>query len=221
MGPSSLQLEFCDDDIAGAKALYPGPERAVNLTVGDASCVGGRVDGTFRWSPSPEADGYYFDITLDPGFDEWLGFYVGAGSAGALRLPGMLGATTHYWRLWNYNDAGGGHSHGPAFVTPHCSGGVVVPAGPVGLRVGANCTAGSVVAAFNWGQSLGADGYFLDLSLDPDFGAFVNARVDGTGLFWAGLLPGQTHHFRVFAFNGNGGFHSYVASFSTPPCSAA
>jgi hypothetical protein len=75
-----------------------------------------------------------------------------------------------------------------------------------------------VVAAFNWGQSLGADGYFLDLSLDPAFGGFLNSRVEGTGLFWAGLLPGQVHYYRVFAFNGNGGSHSYIESFRAPPC---
>ena len=218
MAPSSLQLEFCDDDIAGARALYPGPERAANLTIAEASCAGGRIDGTFRWSPSAEADGYYFDITLDPGFGGWLGFYAGGGGAGALRLPGMVAGTPHYWRLWNFNTAGGGHSQGPAFVTPYCSGGAVVPAGPAGLRVGANCTAGKVVAAFNWTQSLGAEGYFVDLSLDPAFGGFLNARVEGTGLVWAGLSPGQMHYFRVFAFNANGGFHSYAESFRTPPC---
>ncbi len=218
MAPSSLQPEFCDDDIAGARALYPGPEHAANLSVGDVACAGGRVDATFRWTPSPEADGYYFDVSLDPGFGGWLGLFAGSRTANGLRLPGMVPGTAHYWRLFNFNGAGGGHSPGPGFVTPFCFGNAPVPAGPSGLRAEANCNGGTVWAAFNWNASLAADGYFVDLSLDPNFGGYVNSRTPGTGLFWGGLLPNAVHYYRVFAFNGNGGFHSYVDSFRTPPC---
>ncbi len=144
--------------------------------------------------------------------------FAGSRSASAIRLPGMATGAAHYWRLWNFNGAGGGHAYGPAFTTPFCFGGFPVPAGPPALRVEAVCTGGSIVAAFNWGTSLAADGYFLDLTLDPRFGAFLNTQVAATGHFWGGLLPNTVHYYRVFAYNAGGGFHSYVDSFRTPPC---
>jgi hypothetical protein len=218
MAPSSLQLELSEDDVAGVRALYPGPQRATNLSVGDAACTGAAIAATFSWTPSAEADGYWLDFSLDPAFSSFAGVYVGPGGTGATRLTNLAPRTEYYWRLWNFNWAGGGHSAGGPFVTPNCIAGSVVPAGPADLRVETACTAGTVVAAFNWTQALAADGYFVDLSLDPGFGGFLNAQVPGTGLFWAGLLPNETHFFRVFAYNAAGGSHSYVASFMTPSC---
>ena len=218
MAPSSLQTEFCEDDIAGVRALYPGPERAANLSVGEETCAGGRVDVTFRWSPSREADGYFMDITLDSSFGAFFGLYAGAAGTPGIRLPSLAAGLPHYWRLWNFSGAGGGHGYGPGFVTPHCFGAAIVPAGPAGLITTMACEGRSVVAALNWMRSLGASGYFVDLTLDPGFGGFLNNQTNVNGLFWAGLLPNTTHYFRVYAYNSNGGFHSYTESFRTPAC---
>ncbi len=219
MTPSSLQLEFCDDDAAGVRALYPGPQRAADLVIGDVSCGPGGAEMTFRWSASPEADGYFFDITLDPGFNGWLGFFAGGRTTSAVRLPGVIPGAVHFWRIWSFSEAGGGHTYGQPFVAPNCRGGVRSPAGPSGLTVNAFCTAGKVVgASFSWIRSLSADGYFVDLTLDPGFGGFINALTSDTGFTWFGLLPGTRHYYRVFALNANGGAHSHVDSFTTPIC---
>lgn len=221
MAPSSLQLELCEDDIEGARILYPGPERATNMDVREVSCGPVGVDVLFTWSPSPEVDGYYFDLTLDPFWSAWFGIFAGARSTNALRLGGVLPGVPHYWRLWNFGGGLGGHGYGPTFVTPHCFSGLPVPGGPTDLNVSAACAGGAVTARFSWSRALAAEGYYVDLTLDPFFGGFINAWVPGertTSLMWAGLLPNTLHYYRVFAYNTHGGFHSYVASFTTPRC---
>jgi hypothetical protein len=103
-------------------------------------------------------------------------------------------------------------------VTPHCIGGVPVPAGPADLNAVTSCVGGVVHADFSWSRSLTAEGYFVDLTLDPSFGGFLNAWVQGeksTSLRWSGLLPSTTHYYRLYAYNGQGGFHSYTGSFNT------
>jgi len=222
MTPSSLQIEFCDDDTEGVRVLYPGPQRAADLRIEGAGC---RSDGayvTFRWSRSPEAEGYVLDLTLDAFFGGWLGIYAGAGPTEGLFLPGLRPGQPHYWRIWTFGGGAGGHVYGPGFVTPLCASGVPVPAGPAGLDVSTACGPDRrAVATFRWLRSLTADGYFVDLSLDPAFGGLVNAWVggqDSASLTWSGLSPGLTHYFRVYAYNGSGGGHSYALPFQTPSC---
>ncbi len=222
MAPSSLQLEFCDDDIEGVRILYPGPEKALNLFVEAPVCGGGGVDLSFRWTASREADGYFLDVSLDPFFGGWYGVYTGPRPTSAIRLPSLLPGRPYYWRVWTFGGGLGSHTYGYPFVTPYCFGGFAVPAGPSDLSAAVSCGPDRLPqAAFRWSRSLAASGYYVDLSLDPAFGGFLNWFIPGdinTNLTWPGLAPGQVHYYRVFAFNAGGGFHSYVASFRTPFC---
>jgi hypothetical protein len=222
MHPTSLQKDFCDDDIEGVRSLYPGPEKVGDLRAIDAACAGGRVSATLAWTPSREAEGYWVDLAVDPGFGFWFALPGGDGRSSGVRVGNLAPNYPHYWRVWNYRGELGNHVYAPGFVTPICFGNVAVPAGPPDVFVSTSCGfSRQVVATFSWSRSLAADGYYLDLTLDPGFGAWLNVFLAGqenASFAWSGLLPGAEHFARVFAFNGAGGFHSFPVSFRTPAC---
>ncbi len=222
MTPSSTQLEFCSDDTVGVRTLYPGPQRASDLWVDNVSCGYTGVDATFRWSASPEVEGYWLDVTADPGWGGWWPTFIPERSTGEFRMFGIPPGSPQYWRLWNFGAGLGNYTWGLPFVAPLCGTGYPVPGGPADLNVTTSCAPDrSVVADFSWTRSMVADGYFLDLALDPSFGGYVNGWTpgqDSRSLNWSGLLPGAQHFFRLLAYNANGASYSYTQSFSTPDC---
>ncbi len=215
------------DDVSGMTALYPGRERAWMTHVQDAVCSpsANLAAVTFAWAGPPPAEGnfgYYLDLTLDVFFGAFVNVDLGA-DASSYTWPGLTGGLTHYWRLYNLNADGNGHTPAPAFVTPRCYAGLPVPAGPTSLDALFVCRPdGTVTATFRWNRALGATGYYLDLTLDPRFGAFLATSIEGgatTVYKWSGLLPGTRHYWRVWAYNTWGGAHGYGAPFVTPSCS--
>jgi len=222
MSRDAFNTRMCQDDIDGLAALYPGPQRATNLTLTTFVCgPSGRPDVTFAWSQSPEVDGYWLDLTLDPFFASFLNVSVPR-TASSFTWPALLPNLTHYWRLWNYNGYGGGHSIGGAFVSPRCYEGLPLPGEPTGLTVGASCAAdGTVTVTFSWNRVAAADGYWVDLTLDPLFRGYLNAPAPGqanTSLVWQGLLANTVHYWRVWAYNIFTGIHGYGIPFLTPDC---
>lgn len=213
------------DDVAGISALYYGRERAFAPRIEDVVCDpnANRATVTFAWNRPPDREGnigYWIDLTLDPLFRGFLNWGVGP-QTDRLTWPGLIGGLPHYWRIYNVNPIANGYTPAPGFVTPRCYLGLPVPAAPSGLEASFLCRPdGSVTAIFRWNQSLGATGYYVDLTLDPAFRAFLAAPVGpGPGVYkWQGLLPGLPHYWRVWAYNPWGGQHAYGLPFVTPVC---
>ncbi len=213
------------DDIAGISALYYGRERAYAPRIADVVCdpTANRATVTFAWNRPPDREGnvgYWIDLTLDPFFRAFLNWGVGP-QTDRLTWPGLIGGLPHYWRIYNVNPVANGYTPAPGFVTPRCYVGLPVPAGPSGLEASFLCRPdGSVTAVFRWNESLGATGYYVDLTLDPAFRAFLATPVGpGPGVLkWPGLIPGALHYWRVWAYNPWGGQHAYGLPFVTPVC---
>lgn len=221
-----LVLEPKADDIAGITALYFGRERAYAPRIAAVACdpAANRATVTFAWNRPPNAEGntgYYVDLSLDPLFGSFLNAGLGPGEE-RLTWTGLLGGLPHSWRIFNLNPVANGYTPAPGFVTPRCWAGLPVPAGPAGLQVGFLCRPDhTVTAVFRWNRSLGATGYYVDLTLDPAFRAFLAAPVadPGAGLYvWPGLVPNALHYWRVWAYNPWGGAHGYGLPFVTPSC---
>ncbi len=222
MSKDRFNAQLCQDDIDGMASLYPGPQRATGLDITAVSCdAAGLPDLTFAWNNSPEVDGYWLDLTLDPFFATFNNYNLPR-DVGPVVWPGVTPGLTHYWRLLNYNGTGAGYSPGPPFVSPRCYLGMPLPAEPTGLDVRASCAAdGTATVSFSWNRVAAADGYWLDLTLDPMFGAYLNAPLPdqrSTRLTWAGLIPDTVHYWRVYAYNLFTGVHGYGIPFRTPAC---
>ncbi len=222
MNDSVFNTRLCQDDIDGLAALYPGPQRATSLAPVAFACgPDDRPDVTFGWEGSPEVDGYWLDLTLDPFFSSFLNWNLPPGTPAAI-WNGLLPDVTHYWRLFNYNSFGAGYSYAQPLVTPRCYLGMPLPGEATGLNVTATCAADHTVSVnFTWNRVGAADGYWLDLTLDPFFGSFLNGWAGGPGntsLTWNGLIPGTVHYWRVWSYNLFAGAHGYGVPFRTPDC---
>jgi hypothetical protein len=84
-------------------------------------------------------------------------------------------------------------------------------------------SSGTVRAAFGISPGGNERGFWLDLTLDPSFGGFMNAPVSGSSrsFVWDGLLPGMWHFARLYGYNQFGGVYSWPINFYTPNCSPA
>jgi hypothetical protein len=99
-----------------------------------------------------------------------------------------------------------------------------VPLGPAsGLAATA---ANSTSVDFRWNDAPGAQGFWLDIAKSPEeldgmYGSFRNYHsYTATNVNWQGLSPGTTYYWRIWAYDGNGGLHSYPTqrSVTTPFC---
>ena len=120
MNPSTVQIDFCWLDIAAMRELYPGPEKATNLEAHVAGCAEQGASVWFSWIASPEAEGYYIDVSEDAGFDSWLPIAAPGQGITATEQITLRADTVYYARIWTYGYGLGSHTVPVSFVTPRC-----------------------------------------------------------------------------------------------------
>ncbi|MCC7508079.1 MAG: N-acetylmuramoyl-L-alanine amidase [Planctomycetes bacterium] len=189
---------------------------AAPAPTGLAATAVNSTDIDFDWNWSAYADGYWVDIAesaadLTGATGTFQNTFVGR--VNTWLWQGLTPGTTYYWRVWAYNVAGGNHG----YPTPST---ITLPAGtPPGAPMALSATIlGDTSVQFAWTPGANTDGVWLDIaetSADllagpgaPSFQA-VNLSGATTSHDWTGLNAGTTYYWRVFAYNTNGGVHSY------------
>jgi len=173
---------------------------------------------TANWSAVSGATGYYLDLSTDNLF---TGFVTGynskdAGNVTALAITGLTENTTYYYRIRAYNVSGSSANSNVIQATTLFN----TPAAPVALA--ANSVSQTSFTA-NWNSVPNSSGYYLDVSTDAAFSAFVtgfNSKDAGNihSMNIPGLSPNTLYYYRVRAYNNGGtGGNSNVISVSTLP----
>lgn len=209
------------------------PSRPRGLSEPHTICQSdGKVTATLEWQPATGADGYWVDLSLlNNGFKSgtFLAQPAGGGGSSQFTWSNLAPGRHHYWRVGAYKSTPDAmiwsHSDTAEFDTPKC-----LPTPPQSLSVSpVTCQPdGRVTANFHWQAVDWADGYWLDLTLDPQFERFLNVHAGsgGTSQYtWIGLKPDTTHYWRLWAYrhspDGTIGAQSEIASFVTPDCATA
>lgn len=154
---------------------------------------------TANWSAVPRAEVYAVDVSIDPAFSSFVGYYHNLQSVVTNQsVTGLAGGTQYYYRIM----ALGGdiaQSYKESNVMS-----VVTAMTPPILLAPTLVDFNSFTA--NWGTATGASSYQIDVSPNNGFTTFVtgynNTAVTGTSQLITGLTTGSTYYYRVRAVNG-------------------
>jgi len=153
-----------------------------------------------NWGAVAGATAYYLDVATDAAFTTFVGTYnnLNVGNITTYNVTGLTVNTTYYYRV----RAGNGcsislNSNTIMIIT-------AAPFAPIGVLPD-NVTCTSMNA--NWGGSVGATTYFLDVSTSAIFATFLpgynNLNVNNVTTYnVTGLTQGSTYYYRVRAGSG-------------------
>ena len=165
-----------------------------------------RVD----WVDGPKESGYRVERSVD-GIAGWTS--IGTVSANVTSLPdfGLTPGTTYYYRVFATNAAGDSTASSVASATT-----TVDPASPTTLS--AVATSPNLVA-LDWTEVAGATGYRVERATgDSGWQPLTTTGQEVTEFSDAGVAPGTTYSYRVFATNAGGdSLPSDVVIVSTSP----
>ncbi len=158
---------------------------------------------TVNWSAAVGGGtptGYYIDVAIDAGFTDFVSGYenLALGNVLTKNIFNNINANTaYYFRVRAYNVGGTSSNSGTVSVTS-------APSVPVVLAA-SSITTTSFYA--NWGGSVGATSYKLDVNTASDFTgtAILNNYDVGnvTTRQVTGLTAGTQYYYRVRSYNGN------------------
>ncbi len=223
---------------AGLGATGTKMHRAIDLGCATGTAVKAARGGTaYRYGSTAHFYGYYIIVHHDGGYTTLyahLSSFVAAngaavaagqtiaysGATGNVSGPHLHFEIRHTTNSVNYAPMAHyipGTNIGAGNNIPFDYPGIGPSAGPPPAPTGLSRTVqSSSQVAFAWNTSPGADGYWVDLTTDPNWSWFWNSHTTATSFTWGGLSPGTTYHWRVYAYNSYGGAHGYGASFTTP-----
>jgi photosystem II stability/assembly factor-like uncharacterized protein len=152
---------------------------------------------TANWGNVSGASSYQLDVSSD-GFNSFVSGYNSLlVVSNAQAVVGLLSGTTYSYRIRAVNVSGPSTQSNQVAIS-------TVPAPPVPGAVSGVTSTGLTL---NWAPSVGAAGYFLDLSTN-NFSTFVsgynNLAIAGTTQSITGLTAGTPYQFRIRALNGSG-----------------
>jgi len=159
---------------------------------------------TANWGSSATATGYKLDVATDNSFTTFVSGYNSKdiGNVTSYNVTGLIANTTYYYRVRGYNTGGDGNYSNTITLTTLPN----PPVAPVSTAatsiVQTSCTA-------NWGSSVTAMGYKLEVATDNSFTTFVsgyNSKDIGnvTSSSVTGLIANTTYYYRVIAYNTGG-----------------
>jgi len=162
-------------------------------------CFGGTANVIFSWTPVPNAEVQFVDLSLaNNGFagGTFIGFGPLTGTTNSIQWNGLVAGQTHYWRV-----SAGVPGIGWAFSQT----GSFTPCGPTAPAGGTSSVcSGNGRAAITWNitqPSLPAIATYVDIStIDSLFlpGQFVGSNASGQQTFtWQGILANVTHYWRI------------------------
>jgi phosphodiesterase/alkaline phosphatase D-like protein len=157
-----------------------------------------------NWSPVLGAVAYYLDVATDAGFAALLPGYanLNVGTANTYPITGLAQNANYYYRVRAANICSTSTSSNSTTVTTSA------PIAPTSSG-SSNLTCTSFNA--NWGATVGATAYYLDVSTDANYGTFLTANGTTYNAFnvnnvttynITGLVVNTTYYYRVRAGNG-------------------
>jgi large repetitive protein len=156
-----------------------------------------------NWNAVTGATSYYLDIASDEGFTSmvsgWDNVNVGNVTTYAVGTN-IAGGTTYYYRVRAANTGG-------SSVSSNTMTALTIP--PATVQTAASALAQTSFQA-NWGASVGATKYYVDVSTINTFASFVtgwnNTDVGNSTSYSinTGLAGGTTYYCRVRAYNASG-----------------
>lgn len=163
---------------------------------------------TASWNAVTGVTGYRIDVATNEGF---TGFVSGHNDKAlpatptTLVIPGLSPGITYYYRVRAYNGGGISSSQGVTEV-------VTLPAAPPTVTT---TDVGQTGFKANWTAILGASHYFIDVSTDALFTAYVTGfnslQVTGLSQVVTGLSANTTYYYRVRAANASGSSANSIA----------
>ena len=181
--------------VSTSAPIAPTSSGASNLTCTSFNANWGAVVG---------ATTYYLDLSTDPNYGSHVtangitynGYNVG--NVTTYNITGLTINTTYYYRVRSGNNCDTSlYSNGIMTVT-------AAPFAPIALAASdLNCTSFNA----NWGGSIGALNYYLDVAVDPLFNSMLpnynNKNVGNVTTYQiTGLTQGITYYYRVRAASG-------------------
>ncbi|MDP2035924.1 MAG: fibronectin type III domain-containing protein, partial [Ignavibacteria bacterium] len=173
----------------------PGAAIATNAT----NITTGSFDA--NWNASIGAAKYYLDIATDIGFTGYLAGYQNkdVGNVTTLALTSLSPGTNYYYRVRAFNASGLSSNSNVIYL-------VTVPLAPV-ATIATNVSQSGFDA--NWGATVGAAKYFLDVATDNGFTNYIagyqNKDVGNVTTFaLTSLTSGTNYYYRVRAYNASG-----------------
>lgn len=166
---------------------------------------------TANWSAAEGATGYYFDVSTVDTFASFVGIYNNLDVGNVLHqdVTGLVVETAYFYRVRAYSTLG-------TSVNSEIKG--VVTQAPPAIPVASAATE-ITLSSFkaNWGVSLGAVGYYLDVATDNGFVNLIqgfNSRFVGDVLTYpiTGLNSNTNYYYRIRAI---GAYELYSASSNT------
>jgi phosphodiesterase/alkaline phosphatase D-like protein len=154
-----------------------------------------------NWSPVLGAVAYYLDVSTDPGFGSFVSGYnnINVGTANTYPITGLAQNANYYYRVRAANICSTSTSSNSTLVTTSA------PIAPTSSG-SSNLTCTSFNA--NWGATVGATAYYLDVATDANFGASIlpgynNLSIGNVTTYnVTGLTVNSTYYYRVRAGNG-------------------
>jgi len=171
--------------------------------------------------PTPPISGttYTANAVYGSGSSAGSGYVVYKGTGTSVNLSGLTASSTYYCRIYEYSGAGLCYGTGVLLgsFTTSCTVAPLTPSVPSASVLGTSSL------TLTWGISSYATAYFLDVSTDAAFTAFVpgynNLNVGSvTSKSVLGLSPVSTYYFRVRAFNTCGTSASSTSGSATTTC---
>ena len=167
-----------------------------------------------NWSAAGGATAYFLDVATDASFASLVTGYnnLNVGNVTTYNVTGLTVNTTYYFRLRASNGCSTSLNSNSINIT------TTSPLAPVAIDA-SNFTCSSINA--NWGVSIGATTYFLDISTSATFATFVagynNLNVGNvTTNNVTGLTINTIYYYRVRASNGcNTSLNSNTITVST------
>ncbi len=154
-----------------------------------------------NWSPVLGAVAYYLDVATDAGFTAPLTGYnnLNVGTANTYPITGLAQNADYYYRVRAANICATSTSSNSTTVTTSA------PIAPTSSGA-SNLTCTSFNA--NWGATVGATTYYLDVATDANYGASIMSGYNNlplgnvTTYNVTGLTVNNTYYYRVRAGNG-------------------
>lgn len=154
-----------------------------------------------NWDLVVGAEGYYLDVALDNQFNNILSKYnnVKVGNVNSYSVSSLIENAKYYYRVRSHNAAGISSSSNIISVT-------TLPNEPPAPTATEAVFISATGFAANWNTVDGADGYYLDVAINPNFENKVS-RYDNldvgnvTKYDVTGLTENLVYYYRVRAYN--------------------